>query len=171
MIERVFRKLFNQAVTRTAIKAGMRVGEGVRFIGAHNFGSEPYLIEIGDNVTISSEVSFINHDGGTAVIKRLDPSKYANVLKYGRIIIEDNCFIGHGSIIMPGVTIGKNSIIGAGSIVTQSIPENSVAAGVPARVIKSINEYAEAVLKETPSYDLHQYRVNKRDAIIKMLGD
>ena len=89
MIERVFRKLFNQAVTRTAIKAGMRVGEGVRFIGAHNFGSEPYLIEIGDNVTISSEVSFINHDGGTVVIKRLDPSKYANVLKFGRIIIED----------------------------------------------------------------------------------
>lgn len=171
MLERVFRKLYNQATIRTAIKAGMEVGPGARFLGAHDFGSEPYLIKMGKNVTVSSDVTFINHDGGTAVVKRLNPEKYGHILKFGKIIIGDNCFIGAGSIIMPGVTIGNNSVIGAGSVVTKDIPENSVAAGVPARIIKNIDEYAEAVYEATPVYDLHQYNRNKKETILQMLED
>ena len=54
--------------------------------------------------------------------------------------IEDNCWIGAGSIICPGITIGENSVIGAGSIVTKDIPANSVAVGNPCRILRTINE-------------------------------
>ena len=53
--------------------------------------------------------------------------------------IQDNVWIGGGCIILPGVTIGKNSVIGAGSVVTRSIPENSVAVGNPCRVIRQFD--------------------------------
>ena len=52
--------------------------------------------------------------------------------------IEDGVWIGGGAILLPGVTIGRNSVIGAGSVVTRSIPENVVAVGNPCRVIKAI---------------------------------
>lgn len=55
------------------------------------------------------------------------------------VIIEDNVWIGGGAIILPNVTIGKNSVIGAGSVVTRSIPANCVAVGNPCRVIKNID--------------------------------
>lgn len=61
--------------------------------------------------------------------------------KFGTIIIGDNVMIGTGSIIMPNAVIGENCIIGAGAVVTKEIPANSIAAGVPARVIGSIDEY------------------------------
>ena len=54
--------------------------------------------------------------------------------------IEENVWIGAGAIILPGVTIGKNSVIGAGSVVTRDIPENVVAMGVPCRVVRPIGE-------------------------------
>lgn len=149
----------------------MLVGEGCRFLGSHNFGSEPYLIKIGNYVTVSSDVIFVNHDGGTAVAKRLDPQAFGDILKFGRITIGDNCFIGTGSIIMPGVTIGNNTVIGAGSVVTKDIPANSVAAGVPARVVKSIKLYAEKCLEATPVYDKAAYQKDKKATVIKMLGD
>jgi len=56
-----------------------------------------------------------------------------------QVLIKEGCWIGANVIILPGVTIGKNSVIGAGSIVTKSIEDNVVAAGNPARVIKKIN--------------------------------
>lgn len=57
------------------------------------------------------------------------------------ISIGDNCHIGTNVTIMPGVTIGSNVIIGVGAIVTKNIPNNSIAVGVPARVIETIDEY------------------------------
>lgn len=53
------------------------------------------------------------------------------------IVIGDNVWIGHGVYIMPGVTIGNNSIIGAKAVVTKSIPADSIAVGIPAKVVKS----------------------------------
>ena len=61
-------------------------------------------------------------------------------LKYAPIVIEDGAHIGIGSIIMPGVTIGKGAVIGAGSVVTKDIPPYCVAVGVPAKVIRSFEE-------------------------------
>ena len=59
------------------------------------------------------------------------------------IVIEDNVFVGWGAMILPGVTVGKNSIVAAGAVVTKNIPENQVWGGVPAKFIKTIEEYYE----------------------------
>lgn len=124
----------------SAKKAGMKVGNNVRFTNTPNFGSEPYLISIGDDTTISFDVAFVNHDGGTRVIKNL-PGQNKETVIYGTIKIGKNCFIGARSTILPNVSIGDNTIIGAGTIVTKDIPSNSVACGIPCKVICSIDEY------------------------------
>ena len=67
--------------------------------------------------------------------------------KFGKIIVGNNVFIGVNTIILPGVEIGDNCIIGAGAVVTKSIPANQVWAGVPARYIKTIESYAEEVIQ------------------------
>lgn len=108
-----------------------------------NFGSEPWLIEIGNHVTIADGVVLITHDGSSRVFRTQIPgmSKFGN--KFGTIIVKDNCFIGVNSILLPGITIGPNSIIGVGSIVTKSVPPNSVAVGNPARVLYNLEEYIQ----------------------------
>jgi acetyltransferase-like isoleucine patch superfamily enzyme len=67
---------------------------------------------------------------------------------FGKIKIGNNVFIGINAIILPGVTIGNNVIIGAGSLVNSDIPDNSVVAGIPARIIKDIDSYKSEVLKK-----------------------
>ncbi len=64
-----------------------------------------------------------------------------NADKFGTIEIGDNVNIGWNTIIMPNVKIGSNVVVGAGAIVTKDIPSNSIAAGIPARVIGSVEEY------------------------------
>jgi acetyltransferase-like isoleucine patch superfamily enzyme len=124
---------------------GINIGEGCVFTGKNiSFGSEPYLIQIGNKVRITADVKFETHDGGVGIFR----DEYPGINIYGQIKVGDNSFIGHGSIIMPGVTIGSNVVIGAGSIVTKSIPSNSLAVGIPARVIKSIAEYKASSLKK-----------------------
>jgi Acetyltransferase (isoleucine patch superfamily) len=102
-----------------------------------SFGSEPYLIEIKNEVTISFDVSFVTHDGGTWVFRDLDPS----VNKFGTILVKERAFIGARSIILPNVIIGERSVIGAGSIVTKNVPDDEVWAGVPARFVMTREEY------------------------------
>lgn len=58
--------------------------------------------------------------------------------KEGRVVLKKNCKIGSHSVIMPGVTIGKNSVIGAFSFVNKNIPDNAIAYGVPVKVVKKI---------------------------------
>lgn len=116
------------------------------------FGSEPELIEIGDHVRLTKGVKFITHDGSLWVIREKYPEmKKAN--KYGKILIGNNVNIGWETMIMPNVTIGNNVIIGAGSIVTKDIPDNSVAAGVPCKVIASVDDY---YLKNKDSVLFHE---------------
>ena len=110
---------------------GLKLGKGVEIIDTFFFDpSHCYLISIGDNCTICPGVRLIAHDAST--------KKFLGYTKLGKIDIKENCFIGDSTIILPGVTIGPNSIIGAGSVVTKNIPPNVVAAGNPARVLKKI---------------------------------
>ena len=122
----------------------IKFGKNCRILHFPRWGSEPFLIQIGDDVTITRNVSFVNHDGGVAIFRKQHPG--LNV--YGLIIIGNNVFIGINSIILPNVTIGNNVVIGAGSIVNRNIPDNVVVAGAPARVIKTIDEYKENIMKK-----------------------
>lgn len=122
---------------------GMKVGENVSFISPPpHTSSEPYLISIGDNTTISFEVAFVTHDAATRVIRHLPDGDPETVI-YGQISVGKNCFIGCRTTILPNVTIGDNTIIGACSLVNQSIPSGVVAAGNPCKVICTIDEYRE----------------------------
>ena len=96
-------------------------------------------IYIGDNVLFASRIYITDHHHGEPVSKMLAISpRHRPLVSKGPVIIEDNVWIGEGVAIMPGVIIGENSIIATNSVVTKDIPPNSVAAGIPARVIKTI---------------------------------
>ena len=136
---RFFNRQRNRWLLRGYVRHGLKLGRDVRFIGRPDLGSEPYLIEIGDHVTVSSRVTFITHDGGTWVFRHRP--EYQGLQRFGRIIIRDNCFIGAGATLLPGVSVGPNAVVAAGSVVTRSVPANSVVAGVPARYICSYEEY------------------------------
>lgn len=119
-------------------KAGMSVGENCWIFSDDVETAEPYLVSIGDNVMISSNVLFTTHD---ASAEYYIPG--ASDI-FGRINIGNNVFIGMGSIVMPGVTIADNCIIGAGSVVTKSfLKPGGVIAGNPAKRICSIEELRE----------------------------
>lgn len=101
--------------------------------------SDPELIKFHNNVSVASGVTFINHDLIHNVINNMNDG-YAGYM-CGCIEVLDNVFIGSNSTILSGVKIGPNAIIGAGSVVTKDVPENSVVAGVPAKVIGKFDEY------------------------------
>lgn len=122
-------------------KKGVKIGNGVDIGKNVNFGSEPYLIEIADNVRISANVNFITHDGGLWTLRKMKLLENADF--FGKIIVEENVNIGMNATIMPGVKIGKNSIIGFGAIVTKNVEPNTVVAGIPAKKIETIQEYYE----------------------------
>lgn len=142
---------------------GVKVGNDCRFLSVDfgTFGSEPYLVEIGNHVTITSGVRFITHDGGVWVFRK----KYPDIDMFGPIKIKDNVFIGIDTIILPNVTIGSNSIVGAGSIVNKDVPPNSVVAGVPAKHICSTEEYFSKNV-ERFSY-IRSYKYDKKKQILK----
>lgn len=126
-----------------ARRLGVKFGIGCRFINVH-WGTEPYLIKLGNNVSLSNVV-FINHDGGVWVLRDENPD--IDVVK--PIIIGNNVFIGQGSMILPGVIIGDNVVIGANSVVNKNIPSNCVYAGIPARFIKDITLYRKKILSNS----------------------
>ena len=119
---------------------GAKIGENCYLFPSASLGSEPYLIKIGNHVRINAGVQFVTHDGGMWVLRQYIRGGESYDL-FGEIVIGDNVHIGTNTIIMPRVHIGSNVVIGCGAIVTHDIPDNSVACGVPARVIETVDEY------------------------------
>ena len=164
MLKRLFKlyRLLFLSGPDYAKRIGVEVGEGCR-IYTKSFGSEPFLIKIGNNVTITSGVKLLTHDGATWLIRDEDGRRY----HYAPVIIEDNVFIGVSAILMPGVIVGRNSIVAAGSVVTKSVPENSIVGGNPAKIIGSYDEYRDRVLMENPS-QVFQGK-NYKDSVLTVL--
>lgn len=127
-----------------AASRGVRFGQGCKVISslATSFGTEPYLITIGNHVEISANVTFITHDGALWVLRESNPE--ADV--FGRIVVGDNVFIGRGATLLPGTSIGDNSVVGAGAVVKGHLEANGVYAGVPARKISSFEEFQKRAL-------------------------
>ena len=148
-----------------ADKIGVNMRGGVHIYGKISWSTEPWLITLGNNVHLTNGVSFITHDGGTLLFRDKVPD--LEITK--PITIGDNVYIGNNVIILPGVTIGSNVIVGAGAIVSKDIPDNSVAVGVPAKIIKSADEYFDKLQKE--SLHLGHLRGQEKDkALMKYYG-
>ena len=149
---------------------GADIGNRCEIRGSVNFGSEPYLIKIGNHVRINSDVQLITHDGGTWVLRDyLQIDNKENITLFKRIVIGNNVHIGTGAIIMPGVSIGDNCIIGCGAVVTKNIPNNSIAVGVPARVIETIDEYFEKH-KEEFTFTKSMTQAEKREFLLNHMN-
>lgn len=151
LLKKIINKLYIQYLLKRkpfeyAKYVGVNVGEGTRFMGPEHgmFGTEPFLISIGENCLITGEVKFITHDGSVYHLKK----KFPKADLFGRINIGNNVFIGYRTIILPGVTIGDNVVIGAGSIVSRSIPDNTLAVGSPAKVISNLEDYLNKIEKK-----------------------
>jgi hypothetical protein len=117
------------------------------------------LVEIGRNCVFTDNVTLLTHGYDNSVVRETFGEVFGSS---GKVVVEDNVFIGVGSIILKGVRIGKNSIIGAGSVVTHDIPQNSVAAGNPCKVIMTLKQYYEKrkalYVQEAKAYALELYR-------------
>lgn len=127
------------ALIRPSNYYGGQVGEGLRVGNNSNIGAFGYVgcsgfICIGNNVMLGPRVSLYaeNH-----VFERTDITIKEQGVSRSYVTIEDDCWIGSHSVILAGVTVGKGSVVAAGSVVTEDVPPYSIVAGVPARLIKS----------------------------------
>lgn len=123
---------------------GVKMGGGCNLLDFswRIFGSEPFLVTIGDNVRINAGVRFYTHDGACWVVRNLyNDLRDADIFK--KIVVGNNVHIGSNASILPGVRIGNNCVIGLGAIVTKDVPDNSIVVGVPAIVVSTIDEYVK----------------------------
>ena len=134
MIKNIFYRLRGQVSTSTLVKKGLKVGKNFnRMADVIIDDSHCFLIEIGNNVTLAPRVHILAHDASTKL--------YLGYTKIGKVKICDNVFIGANSIILPGVEISSNVIVGCGSVVTKSLDGNFVYAGNPCKKIDTLENY------------------------------
>ena len=100
--------------------------------------TRPYLVEIGNSVRMNKGFTLLTHDFTTSAIQNV----YNEFIpSSGKVKIGNNVYFAQKCTVLKGVTIGDNCIVGYGSLITKDIPNNSVVAGCPAKVICSIEEY------------------------------
>ncbi|MCJ7783732.1 MAG: acyltransferase [Desulfobacterales bacterium] len=133
-------------------KQGAKIGENCS-IQISRLASEPFLVEIGNNVAIASGVRFLTHDGASFIFR----DEFPALRYFGKIVIEDNCFIGSSSTILPGVRIGGGSIVGMKSVVIRDVKPGSVVFGNPAIQVSTVEKYRERCLQEWKKQGLNKF--------------
>lgn len=147
--KRVLYRLRGEYTTEQLIRRGMKVGN--HFLRMNGVILDPdhcWHIEIGDNVTLAPRVHILCHDASTKL--------FLDYTKIGNVKIGNQVFIGAESVVLPGVCIGSRVIIGANSTVTHNIPDNVVAAGSPAKIICTVDDYLkkeEKHMKTAPCFN------------------
>lgn len=169
-IQRIIDFFYNRYLIMTnpsafAKKMGVNVKGKLCIYGATPgmFGSEPWMITLGNNVHIVGGTNFINHDGGVLILRDRFPK--LEITK--PIEVGDNVYIGMKCTIMPGVKIGNNVVIGACSLVNKDVPDNSVYAGVPAKFIKSLDDYLKKCQEE--SLELGDLSAKEKDKALRKI--
>lgn len=107
------------------------------YISSHSTLEGTESLKIGNHVSVGPNLRIVTHSGHIQALSNEQIGSPAHIIKKP-VVIEDNVYIGVGSIILMGVTIGKFSIVNAGSVVTKSIPAYTFVQGVPARVVAKI---------------------------------
>jgi maltose O-acetyltransferase len=145
---------------RGKIERGMKVGKNVLIAENVFFDNNyPYLINIGNDCVITEGTKILTHDATLSTY-------LGGYERVGKVDIKDNCIIGLNSIILPGVTIGPNVIIAAGSVVNKDIPPNSCVSGVPARFYDKFENVIEKYKKNitsNPRFDTNDKQYSERE--------
>jgi acetyltransferase-like isoleucine patch superfamily enzyme len=130
--KRLIEKLLKYMEPKVDLYQGLNIGPGTHWSIANLDGIAPQLITIGRDCMITPRAMILTHDASFFI--------HTKRYRFAPVKIGDRVFIGYGAIIMPGVTIGENSIVGAGAVVTRDVPGNTVVTGVPATVLCSTSE-------------------------------
>lgn len=121
--------------------------------------TDPAYTRLGHNVSLSGCTLF-GHDG---VVNMLRNAYGGELDRVGRIDIRDNVFIGHQAIVMPGVTIGPDAVVAAGSVVTRDVPPGCVVGGVPAKVIAQTRDLHASLAAQTQSLPWREHLAGRAD--------
>lgn len=143
-------------------KQGMKIGNNCHF-NTMSFSTEPYLIELGNNVAISAGCDLVTHDGAIRIFR----DKMGNADIFGKIIIGNNVFIGINCTILPNTVIGNNCIIGAGSVVRGKFPDDSVIIGNPAKVVMRTSFQRFLYLQNPGLIMTHDLSDSQKEKIVK----
>ncbi len=141
---------------------GVKMGHNCRFFKA-DWGTEPYLIELGNHVVVSNGVRFLNHDGGVWVFR----SKFPKLDLFGSIKVGNNVCLGLNVIVLPNTTIGDNCIVAAGSVIKGRIPSNSVVFGNPGKVIMPLNIQERLVLMSKFKFETKGMSYGKKKRLLQ----
>jgi acetyltransferase-like isoleucine patch superfamily enzyme len=170
MIFRILNKIYFRIISYSnheffAKKIGVKMGDNVKIYGNpfRMFGTEPWCVTLGNNVHITLDVVFVTHDGGTLIYR----DQYPDLEITSPITVGNNVYIGMRSIIMPGVKIGNDCIIAAGSIVTKDVPDHTVYGGVPAKFIKTSKDYLDKL--KVNSLHLGHLKGKEKDKALRKL--
>lgn len=165
IFKQIQEKIIEQASMERKIKylrrLGIRIGQNCE-INTISFSSEPYLVEIGNEVTIGYGTKFITHEGSVKCLGK-DLDGYL----YGKITIGNNVFIGINCIVLLNTTIGDNCIIGAGSVIKGQYPDNSVILGNPAKVVLNMN-IQKMLYRNSPGFvKMNNPSIAEKDRLVK----
>ena len=138
--EHILRELFGSCGINPFVESDFRCDYGFNIHAGDNFFANYNCVMLDVNeIRIGNNVMFAPYVQLYTAYHPLDVATRISGIEYGApIMIGDNVWIGGGAIVLPGVTIGNNAISGAGSVVTRDIPADTVAAGNPARVLKTL---------------------------------
>ena len=135
---------------------GMHIGHGVNLPASTWIDtSHCFLISIGDWCGFGEQCLILAHDA------QMDEFLDAGLM--ARVVIHESCHIGSRAVILPGVEIGPRTIVGAGSVVTRSLPADSVCAGVPAKLLCPLEDYLKRhreQLARRPRFDYSNYNID-----------
>ena len=154
-------------------KMGVKIGKNVDMYEVSIDSLFPFLVEIGNNCIITGGTKILAHDASLSL--------FTNQYKVGKVTIYNNVFIGMDTVIMPGVEIGPNVIIGANSVITKTVPPDSVVAGAPARPICTLDEFldkhkpevhhnTETIIVDSPKLNSDQEVIKFRKYVKNMVN-